>query len=85
MMAAIGTTETFGLVINHGPWPNSPDNMNHTSDTGRQSPVSYTHLDVYKRQPLPLVLGVASTFPVLLDAKSGAAVVFDPLRPYADT
>ena len=45
---------TFGFVINHGPRPNSPDIMNNSSDTGRESlrnnlrhlygAVSYTHL-----------------------------------------
>ena len=37
MMAAIGAVETFGLAINHGPRPNSPDNLNHTTDTGCES------------------------------------------------
>ena len=36
-MAAIWAAETFGLEMNQGPRPNSPDNFNHTTDTGREN------------------------------------------------
>ena len=45
MIAASGAAETFGFVINNGPRPNSPDIMNNSSDTGRESLRNnfYTH------------------------------------------
>ena len=50
MKAVDGTVETPVLVRNNGPRPNRPGMNFNNIDSGRVSPVSYTHLDVYKRQ-----------------------------------
>ena len=49
-MASIGPVEMFAELNIFGPWPHSPEGSSFNKSILSPNPVSYTHLDVYKRQ-----------------------------------
>ena len=84
-----GASDVTGLDISEYAVQQANDNAvrNHLEDTVHfptyQVPVSYTHLDVYKRQPFPSPLGILAVLhpPILKDYNSPSSPIHAYLLP----
>ena len=74
MITVDGTAETSSFAENIGPRPNSPGR----NFSNKLLPVSYTHLDVYKRQVLDVITVVAIREPLSAEVFTVFRVVFTP-------